>query len=168
MTKSISLCGVLSVGIMLALLFMLPVAVRGAPPADAQTSIVVDTLDDEEYGDGDCSLREAIRAANSNIPVDACPGGSGVATDTITFAEGGKIILNDQLEITPGGPLVVDGGGLVTVSANNQGRVFYINADVHITLKGMTIADGTGGWDQRRRWYLQFRHADDYKQHRGG
>ncbi|MEM8961432.1 MAG: choice-of-anchor Q domain-containing protein [Acidobacteriota bacterium] len=41
------------------------------------------TFDDELNSDGDCSLREAIEAANTNTAVDACPAGSAVQTDTI-------------------------------------------------------------------------------------
>src|SRR3970282_626777 len=35
---------------------------------------------DELNADGDCSLREAITAANTDAPVDACPSGSGADT----------------------------------------------------------------------------------------
>ena len=37
--------------------------------------IVVNTADDEDNSDGDCSLREAVRAANTNAAVDACAAG---------------------------------------------------------------------------------------------
>jgi CSLREA domain-containing protein len=39
-------------------------------------SITVTTTVDELNTDGDCSLREAVRAANRNVRVDACPAGS--------------------------------------------------------------------------------------------
>src|SRR5687768_1886490 len=41
-------------------------------------------------GDGLCSLREAIIAANTDSIVDACPAGSG--TDTIILPPGGYIL----------------------------------------------------------------------------
>ena len=45
----------------------------GAPAAPASAAtIAVTTTTDELNADGDCSLREAIRAANSNTAVDAC------------------------------------------------------------------------------------------------
>lgn len=53
------------------------------PGAGRATEIVVDTrLDDSAEGpNGDCSLREAVIAANTDAPVDGCPAGSG--TDTV-------------------------------------------------------------------------------------
>jgi len=48
--------------------------------ANADTIINVNTTDDELNSDGDCSLREAIRAANSDAAVDACLAGSGADT----------------------------------------------------------------------------------------
>ena len=41
-------------------------------------TITVNTTDDELNSDGDCSLREAIQAANTNTGVDACTVSSGV------------------------------------------------------------------------------------------
>ena len=46
-------------------------------------SITVTTTVDELNADGDCSLREAIQAANTDIAVDACPAGSGADTITV-------------------------------------------------------------------------------------
>ena len=46
-------------------------------PAQGGTLITVDTTDDEFNDDGDCSLREAIWAANNDSPKDACPAGDG-------------------------------------------------------------------------------------------
>ena len=38
-------------------------------------AITVNTTEDELNADGDCSLREAIEAANTDSTVDACPAG---------------------------------------------------------------------------------------------
>lgn len=46
-------------------------------PAFAGTTITVTTTADELNTDGDCSLREAIAAANYDVAVDACPAGNG-------------------------------------------------------------------------------------------
>ena len=75
---------VLLVGLVLFAGVALPVNVR------ADSMITVDTTDDELNSDGDCSLREAIQAANSNAAVDACTAGSGV--DTITVPAGTYIL----------------------------------------------------------------------------
>ncbi|HTP07954.1 MAG TPA: CSLREA domain-containing protein, partial [Anaerolineae bacterium] len=53
-------------------------------------SIVVNTTADELTTDGNCSLREAIMAANTNAAVDACTAGSGA--DTIVLPAGTYLI----------------------------------------------------------------------------
>ena len=58
----------------------------GAPSGAQAAAIVVTTTQDELNSDGDCSLREAITAANTDTAVDACPAGSGA--DTITLPAG--------------------------------------------------------------------------------
>src|SRR5574341_863242 len=75
--------------ILFVLLFLCLVGVLvGAAPARASTTITVSTTSDELNDDGQCSLREAIRAANldaaSGVTPGECPAGSGA--DTITFA----------------------------------------------------------------------------------
>jgi CSLREA domain-containing protein len=64
-------------------------------PASAQsavpgTIIIVNTAADEANTDGDCSLREAIRAANSNKAVGACAAGrAGARRDPLLPGPGG-------------------------------------------------------------------------------
>jgi len=53
----------------------------------AAASINVNTAADELNSDGDCSLREGVRAANLNVAVDACAAG-GVGLDTINVPAG--------------------------------------------------------------------------------
>jgi CSLREA domain-containing protein len=69
-------------------------------------SLMVTTEADELNTDGDCSLREAIQAANTNTAVDACLSGSSTETDTIDFAaslSGQTITLGSQLPDVSGG-----------------------------------------------------------------
>jgi CSLREA domain-containing protein len=61
-------------------LVLVTAALTLATPAYA-TNIGVTTTADEDNADGDCSLREAVIAANTNTGRDACAAGSG--TDTI-------------------------------------------------------------------------------------
>jgi len=62
-----------------------------AGTASANATITVTTdLDGFNDGDGACSLREAIQAANTNAAFDACPAGDGA--DTIVFASGISVI----------------------------------------------------------------------------
>ena len=63
--------------------FSLLLAALAFSPAALAAGLAVTTLDDELNADGDCSLREAIEAANTDTAVDACGAGSG--TDQIVF-----------------------------------------------------------------------------------
>ncbi|NIM52595.1 MAG: CSLREA domain-containing protein, partial [Gemmatimonadales bacterium] len=91
-------------------------------------TITVNTTDDELNADGDCSLREAITAANTDAVVDTCTAGSG--TDTITVPAGtytlsiagtgedaaatGDLDVTDDLTINGAGAdsTIIDGGGI--------------------------------------------------------
>jgi CSLREA domain-containing protein len=118
--------------------FLVVIQVSGAPTSE----IVVDTLDDELYDDGNCSLREAIAAANDNTSIDTCPAGQSSTLDRITFDVSGTITLTEQLTITIGGALEIDGGELITVSGNNSTRVFYVSSGAELTLQSVNIVDG--------------------------
>ncbi|MEM6796446.1 MAG: CSLREA domain-containing protein, partial [Acidobacteriota bacterium] len=62
--------------------------ITGAPPAHAAT-IAVTTTADVIAVDGLCSLREAVTAANTNLPFNDCPTGeAGPAIDVIELAAG--------------------------------------------------------------------------------
>lgn len=54
--------------------------------------IPVTTFEDEVRNDGDCSLREAVLAANRNAAVDACPAGSAAEVDVVVLGEGSYAI----------------------------------------------------------------------------
>jgi CSLREA domain-containing protein len=70
-----------SVSLFVALLLC---SVAGPAHVAALSTIVVNTTADELNTDGDCSLREAITAANTDAAVDACAAGDGA--DTISFS----------------------------------------------------------------------------------
>jgi CSLREA domain-containing protein len=111
-------------------------------------AILVTTLDDELNTDGDCSLREAIEAANTNLPVDACGAGDAVITDTITFDVSGTITVTSQLLVTAGGPLVIDGGEVITTSGGGTTRVWWVESGSNLTLKQLSVVDGyINVWD---------------------
>src|SRR3990170_5334510 len=76
--KPVLLSGALGLAALLLLLVL--------SQAAQATNIAVNTSTDELNADGDCSLREAIQAANTDTAVDACPAGSGA--DTITLPAG--------------------------------------------------------------------------------
>ena len=117
-------------------------------------TITVNTTSDELNVDGDCSLREAIRAANSNAVVDACAGGTGL--DTIVFdpvvtpgtflleipgsddaAATGDLDITEAVTISGSGPAetIIDAGGI--------DRVLHIlPVQGAVTIRNLTIRNG--------------------------
>ena len=113
-------------------------------------TITVNTTDDELNSDGDCSLREALLAANTDAAVDACIAGSGA--DTILLAAGiytlsipgtnedaaatGDLDIADDLTLT-------GAGALTTVIDGNQiDRVIEVADSVTAHVSGVTIRNG--------------------------
>lgn len=113
--------------VLLAVVFSLT-----APLAHAAT-IVVTNLNDSGAG----SLRQAILDANASAE-----------DDTITFSVSGTIVLSSQLpsiaSASTAGKLTIDGSGqTITISGNNSVRVFSVNLGANLTLKNLTIANGS-------------------------
>ena len=128
------------VGILLALILSLGLARHS--DARAASVLIVDTLADELNNDGDCSLREAIAAANGNIATDACPAGDAVISDTIHFSVSGTIVLTSQLQIAADSPVVIQAGQTISISGSTTVGVLKVNGGADLTLIGLTIADG--------------------------
>lgn len=109
-------------------------------------TITVDTLEDViDNTNGDCSLREAITAANNEAPEDNCVAGSGA--DEIVFAGGltGSIALQSAFpflssDITITGP----GRTQLTISGENNYRIFWISGGT-VSISGITVANGYSG-----------------------
>jgi len=124
--------------------------VPAAPVARAASLTVNTLLDNMTSGDGLCTLREAITAANNNADYNDCTA-TGYGRDTITFSVSGTIVLGSQLpNITAaGGALTIDGTGQsVTISGNNAVRVFTVDTGATLNLQNLTLANGsvpTGG-----------------------
>lgn len=105
-------------------------------------TITVNTTEDEFNSDGDCSLREAITAANTNRAVDACvPGVFGA--DTITFSITGTITLGSTLPpITDHLTITGPGASNLTINGNNAVRVMWNFAlNLNLSVQGLTIAN---------------------------
>jgi CSLREA domain-containing protein len=106
-----------------------------ATVATAGTTISVDTLADTT-GTGDCSLRDAIAAANEDASVGGCPAGSGA--DTIVFGGlSGTIFLQASLPMVGSeffsSSVDIDGSGS-NVTIDGQGmfsgfRVYQASVD---------------------------------------
>lgn len=86
---------VVSLGTAFFALLMEAWSASAQPIASMEGVLLVTDLQDELNEDGDCSLREAIEAANTNTPIDAC--GSGVeTTGEIAFDVTGTVSLTSQ------------------------------------------------------------------------
>jgi CSLREA domain-containing protein len=119
------------------------------PVARAET-ITVNTTDDEVNTDGDCSLREAILAANSDTAVDACSAGNG--DDVITLPPGLYTLtlhgageddaLTGDLDLT--GNLTINGAGMNVsiIDGNGSDRIFDVHNGARVAISGVTVQNG--------------------------
>jgi CSLREA domain-containing protein len=109
------------------------------------------TFGDENGGGSDCSLREAILAANTDAAFGGCPAGEG--TDTITLA-GGTYILSipvgttgDDGDLDVAGPLVMRHTDVTpaVIDAGGIDRVIQVLGTGSLTASGFTIRNGRTG-----------------------
>jgi CSLREA domain-containing protein len=140
----------------LALLLALTSLCVGPIPVAHAATITVNTTDDELNTDGDCSLREAIQAANTDTAVDGCTAGSGV--DTISLPTGFYILTiagagenangTGDLDITgdvtingeygPGNTIIQAG----TNSTNGIDRVLDVHSGATVEINDVTVRFG--------------------------
>jgi CSLREA domain-containing protein len=121
-------------------------------PAVRATVITVTTTADENNSNGDCSLREAVIAANQDQAQGACPAGNGA--DTIKLPAGTYVLtitgtvenasLTGDLDISS--DLTIDGAGQgdTEIDGNGTDRVLHILSGT-VTLSDLTIANGDAG-----------------------
>ena len=120
--------------------------------------ITVNSTDDEDPAapDGDCTLREAIIAANTNAAVDACTAGD-AGSDTITVPAGvfllsrtgtgenaantGDLDITEELTINGAGlsSTFIDGGDGTLATPD---RVFDVISGSVVTFRDLTIENG--------------------------
>ena len=106
------------------------------------------TFGDENGGGADCSLREAILAANTDTAFGGCPAGGGA--DTITLAAGtytlsipvGSAGDDGDLDVT--GPLAIRHAGVTpaVIDAGGIDRVIQVLSTGSLTASGFTIRNG--------------------------
>ncbi|MBN1286237.1 MAG: CSLREA domain-containing protein [Anaerolineae bacterium] len=132
-------------GLWTALLFSI------SPTVHAQAAfITITTTDDEVNEDGDCSLREAIQAANIDAAVDACPAGSGA--DVIILPTGsyrlrlGALSIDSDMHIIGAGAEQTNINGACAATQGKIGdaeRVFTVQPGGYaVTFEGITIKNG--------------------------
>jgi CSLREA domain-containing protein len=105
----------------------------------SSTTITVNTTVDGTGG-SDCTLRDAITAANTDTGAGGCSAGHGA--DTINFSVSGQINLGSTLPAVAS-DLTIDGSGQsIVVSGQGAVRVLEVSAGASLTLAVLTIADG--------------------------
>jgi CSLREA domain-containing protein len=135
------------------LLLALPAAAPAATINALNTSDV-----GEPTNDGDCSLREAVQAANTNVAVDTCTAGE-ATPDTINllsatyFLEGaagedanadGDLDVNTGGTPATGGPLTINGQGNSFIDSNDADRLIHLTGGGDtLTLQNLVLQDGT-------------------------
>lgn len=152
-----------SLHLLVAMVLVLTTAVISTAPVRAGTTITVTEMIDEfnelSNNSGDCSVREAIVAANEDRAIGGCPAGSGADTiivpvGTYTLAidgvEGRGIA--DDLNITEDvtlrgagiGKTIIDGDGRFVIKSlhSNDGNDYPA-----VMIDGMTLQHAYGGGD---------------------
>lgn len=128
----------------------------------AATIAVTSTADDLDLGpNGDCTLREAILAANGDVAVDGCAAGSGA--DTIVLPAGRYTLTIPRPADDSDSPLVGDldiasdltvegaGADATILDANHISRALDIADGGHtVTLRDVTITNGNAELDLGR------------------
>ncbi|HKP70535.1 MAG TPA: choice-of-anchor Q domain-containing protein [Pyrinomonadaceae bacterium] len=109
---------------------------------DAAVYTVTKTADTNDgICNSDCSLREAIAAANGTVDNDEIVFALPLfgTTQTITLASG-------ELTVANNGSVSIDGPGanLLTVSGNNASRILVSGANVMVSIEGIRFTAGNG------------------------
>jgi len=124
------------------------VLLAAVPVRATQYSITI--FDDNEASNGDCSLREAIRAAVTDSMVDACAAGDG--DDVITLPLG--TVVFDGGEETVGGihgSLTILGPtgdpSSAAIDCDSQSRFLSLSA-ADVTLRGFTVTHCDSGSEE--------------------
>jgi len=135
----------------------LAAAVGTISPAQAGAIAVTTTLD-EHNNQPPCSLREAIRSANTDLAIGGCAAGSGA--DTITLPSGTYMLgipnalgEPDEDNATTGdldilGDLTIEGAGAATTIVEGNGavladRVFNVRGAINVSFTEITIRNGS-------------------------
>ncbi|MEW6401884.1 MAG: CSLREA domain-containing protein [Chloroflexota bacterium] len=143
---------------LLSVVISLSLCLLPVTSAEAESTITVTTTADVVATDGQCSLREAVLAANTDSATGDCPAGSGA--DTIVFSSSlpaPAIILltltgaNEDNAATGdldlSGILAIQGESAdrIIIDGNGTDRVFEIRPGATVVVSGVTIRNGNPG-----------------------
>ena len=136
--------------ITLSALFIFALAV---PNISSAAFITVDSVADNVVDDMDCTLREAIMAANNDADGNGCTGAGSYGTETIEFDNAilpATITLNgSNIGITSSMNINGPGADQLTISGNNSSRIFVVEDfdlanNQTVDISGLTISEGAG------------------------
>lgn len=134
---------------MIAFAAVLVPALAFAPlPAIHAATITVDTLADSDTADGECSLREAIVAANDDTAHQGCAAGNG--DDRVEFSVTGAIVLGSDLPVitktlTLAGPPVLPPAAPEVILNGSGHRMLVLNGSPNgrtLTLSHLNVRNG--------------------------
>ena len=119
-----------------------------APLPAAAANIQVTTLTDADAVDGECSLREAIQAANANAPYNECAAGTGTS-DRILLTVPGTILLSSGLPpLNESAAVLGLGAGASTIDGQDSSRLFLLDtagSGGTFRVEDLTLTNGNGG-----------------------
>jgi hypothetical protein len=117
-------------------------ATAAASPA-AATTYNITTFSDAAIVDGNCTLREALRAADGNVAVDACP--AGTAADNIVLPTG-TYNFHGQEVLTGAGSLKITSADLnpfhVTIDLHSEDRFLVLASGGTFVIGGIAVING--------------------------
>ncbi len=139
-------------GLIAAFTFL--ICLFAAQSVQAQLTLTVTRTDNRNttcVSGVDCSLREAVKAANAaatndtiNFAIPAGDAGCASGVCSITLRIFGALVVNDA---ATAGTLTITnstGASNLLISANGGSRVFYLNAGANLAINGVTITRGRG------------------------
>lgn len=140
------------------LLILLPAGGLVVSTGQAQTTITVSTTADDNTTNSNCTLREALIAANTDAAVDTCPAGTGadtivLAAATYTLTLTGTTATKGDLDVTSAVTIQGAGAGSTIIQAGTTNpvtstcsdcvdRVFDIGGSGNLTLEDVTVRHG--------------------------
>jgi uncharacterized repeat protein (TIGR01451 family) len=138
----------------LALIVVCMLSLNNAQAKALGTTITVNTEYDRKVWEnwGDCSLRQAIQAANADIQVAECPAGNG--NDVILVPPGVySLTLTEEPEddnlygdLDISGSVTIRGVGsankTIIIGDGSKDRIFHVLSGVTVTLENLTIVNG--------------------------
>lgn len=120
-------------------------AIVAISQAVSAATITVTTTSDTP-APGECSLREALEAANTDTAVGSCAAGSGPG-DTVMVPAGNYVFSTaSELNVLDDTDVTGAGAASTTIDANGLSRVFSVRNSTS-TIEGLTITGGSSSND---------------------